>query len=158
MNGRRGGRRQRVHRRAISTSLGYVLTLAIATLLVTGLLIAGGDFVSSERERVIRSELQVVGEQIATSIGGVDSLAIAGSGSTSVRFEHDLPDDVTGSTYQVHLVGGDDPHLRLNATHPTVSVEVSLTNRTDLGTSRAGGGTIAVVYDDSSDEVVIENA
>ncbi len=145
-------------RRAVSVTLGYVLTLAIASLLVTGLLIAGGNFVADQREEVIRSELEVIGQQIAASLQSADSLVQASEGSPIVRLENRFPRDVTGSTYHVHLVEGPDPELVLNSTDPDVSVRVAVANETAFGQSHADGGTVVIVYDSGADEVILDDA
>ena len=49
--------------RAVSTTLGYVLSLAIASILISGLMLATAGFVEGQREQVIRSELEVVGDR-----------------------------------------------------------------------------------------------
>lgn len=63
--------------RGTSTTLSYVLTLSIATVLVGGLIVAGSTFVKDNREEVIRQELQVIGEHIASNIEQVDRYAVA---------------------------------------------------------------------------------
>ncbi|MFC7028484.1 hypothetical protein ACFQH8_15745 [Halomicroarcula sp. GCM10025710] len=60
--------------RAVSTALGYVLTLSIASLLVTGLIIAGSGFVEDRREQVVREELTVIGQQIGADLARADRL------------------------------------------------------------------------------------
>lgn len=149
-----------IDRRSVSTTLGYVLMLAVASLLVVGLLVAGGDFVKDQREQVIRSELEVVGQQIAGDITAADRLVESSDTGTPLEVEisQQRPGDVTGSTYNVHLVEQKDPHLKLNSTRPEVSVTVEFQNTTNIGESKVKGGDIAVVYDTSEDELVIEGA
>jgi len=141
--------------RGIATPFGYVLTLAITTILVTGLLVAGGNFVEDQRDRVIESELEVVGEQVANHISSADRLNQSGEGDTTVRIEQEFPNDVTGQTYAITLVAEEDPYLQLNATGTGVSTQVDLSNTTALGQSRATGGTVVVEYNETDDEVVI---
>jgi hypothetical protein len=143
--------------RGVSSPLGYVLTLAITALLVTGLLVAGGNFVADTREQVVRQELEVVGQHVASNVEMADRLVRAGDDPTTVAVNGDLSERVTGSTYRVELVAQPDPYLRLNTTRPEVSVTVTLDNRTDLGASDVGGGDVSAVYDDAEDEVVIRS-
>ena len=132
--------------RATSTTLSYVLTLSIATILVGGLIIAGSTFVEDRREQVIRQELEVIGEHIAGNIDQVDRYASASDDLSTARVEQTFPDDVTGSTYDVKLVpGGGDPTLFLNSTRPAVSVSVDVTTTASVSSdTAAGGGTIVV--------------
>jgi len=87
--------------RAVSTTLGYVLSLAIATLLITGLIIAGGGYVDAQREQVIRDELTVVGQQLAADVERADRLVRAGEAPLTVRVNKTFSDRVTGSNYRV---------------------------------------------------------
>ncbi len=145
--------------RAVSTTLGYVLMLSVASLLVVGLLTAGGGFVADQRETVIRTELEVIGQQLASDIAAADRMVEAEDGDPSaVRIVQQRPSDVSGSTYDVTLVDDADPHLELRSANPEVSVTVQLTSTTAVSESTVGGGTVAVVYDPSADHLVIENA
>ena len=144
--------------RATSTTLAYVLTLGIATILVSGLIVAGSTFVEDRREQVIRQELQVIGEHVASNIDQVDRYVRAGDDVSTARVEQDLPNSVTGATYDLRLVEGSDPTLFLNSTQPDVSVSVDITTVTDVADSNAGGGTVVVECTDGNcDEIEINN-
>lgn len=144
--------------RALSTALGYVLTLGITAILVSGLLIAGGNFIEDQREQVIETELEVVGEQVASHINAADRLnQSGGADGTTVAIEQPFPGDVAGASYSLTLEGNESPHLRLETTRPQIVVEVGLTNTTALGQSSASGGDIVVRYDSDRDAVVIDN-
>jgi len=143
--------------RGTSVTVGYVLALAIATALVSGLLIAGGGFVSDRRADVVEQELTVIGQQVATNIEKADRLVTASDGSTTVNVNQTFPRDVTGTTYDLEVVEQSEPIVRLESSRPEVSVEVSIFNQTDVGASNASGGPISVRYDDSDDELVIDD-
>lgn len=134
--------------RAVSTTLGYVLNLAVATLLLTGLLVAGGGLVEDQRERATRAELRVLGQQLAADLAAADRLAAAADPGDTVRVDRDLPATVTGSTYAIEVVGGTDPALVLDAERFDVTVRVSLAVETELESSSVTGGTVRVVYGD----------
>lgn len=150
--------------RATSTTLSYVLTLSIATLLVGGLIIAGSSFVEDRREEVIEQELEVIGQHLTSNIDQVDRYARASDDLSQAEIVQTFPSDVTGSTYDVKLVdsGGDDPTLFLNSSQPQVSVTVNVTAVSPIsGSVSAGGGTIVVECEVSSgdcDRIVIGNA
>lgn len=143
--------------RGVSSAFGYVLTLAIATLLVSGLLVAGGDFVDDSRNNVVRQELEVIGQHTAANIEMADRLVVAGDNTSTVTLNQTFSQRVTGLTYQIELVEEEDPYLRLNATGQDISVLVNVDNTTAVGESYADGGEVAVVYDESEDELVIQN-
>lgn len=148
--------------RGTSTTLSYVLTLSIATLLVAGLILAGSTFVQDHREQVIRQELQVVGEHLASNIEQVDRYAAASDGLTDAKIRQQLPNRVTGSQYDVILRDSGDPTLYLNATNPDVEVQIDVETQADVTTETfAGGGEIAVECEVSAnqcDRIVIDNA
>lgn len=144
--------------RAVSTTLNYVLSLGIATLLITGLLLAGGTFVDDRRENVVRSELTVVGQQLAADLARADRLVTASAGSPDVRVEQSLPERITGVMYRVRLQEAPDQRLVLNTTELDVSVAVNVTTRTSLADSGAEGGDMAIVYDTSDDHLEVTDA
>ncbi|WP_436900408.1 DUF7266 family protein [Halovenus halobia] len=143
--------------RALSTALGYVLTLSITVILVSGLILAGGSFVEDQREEVIRTELDIIGEQVATHVNAADRLNQSGMGESTVRIEQRFPARVVGSSYQIYLEE-DGPQLRLESSRPQIEVTVALTNTTALADSSASGGEIIVRYDQSEDAVVVDSA
>ncbi|WP_254271726.1 DUF7266 family protein [Haloarcula marina] len=136
--------------RAVSTTLSYTLSLTIATILVSGLLIAGTGFVDGQREQVIRDELTVIGEQLAADVTRVDRLVTAADSTGSdldVHLNQTFPERVTGSEYRVTLDSGND-RLRLRSVDPEVTVDIPLRHTTGLGDSTADGGTIQITYAD----------
>lgn len=130
--------------RAQAISLEYVLGIAVAVVLVGGLFVAGGNFVSDQQHTAARAELQVIGQQVAADVEAADRLAAAGAPDPTVRVRRDLPRAVTGAGYRIELLARPDPVLRLNVTRPAVGVTVEFHNYTDVGTSRVVGGPVIV--------------
>lgn len=148
--------------RGTSTTLSYVLTLAIAAVLVTGLITAGGSFVEDRREQVIREELRVIGEHVAGNLEAVDRYATASDDLNEAQINQTLPRQVTGARYEVRLQpNSGDPHLWLNTSRPEVSVQVNVTAQNDVTSETvADGGRITVACTVSSgdcDELEIRN-
>lgn len=141
--------------RAVSSTLNYVLSLAIAALLVTGLLIASGGFVENRQEQVIRSELRVVGQQVAADIARADRLVTASDdpSTAAVAVDQQFPSQITGTTYRLTLLEQEDPELVLTSTSPEVEVIVDVQNQTSVSESSVDGGTVVVAYDGSALEV-----
>jgi len=147
-------------RRAASITLNYVLVLGISTILVTGLIVAGGTFVEDQRERAIEGELRIIGNHLAGNLEQVDRYvnASAGNSPDTAYVNQTFQQDVTGSTYQVELVeNGGTPQLLLTSTQGDTSVRVNVTvqNPIDDG-STATGGTISTAYE--SGELVVRSA
>ncbi|WP_434522062.1 DUF7266 family protein [Halorubrum sp. AS12] len=126
--------------RAVSVTVGYVMTLAISTLLLSGLFVAGGSFVETQRERAAQGELTVVGERIAADIGTVDRLAANAASREDLTVDRPvtLPDRVSGTGYRVRVTADD--------TRGTIALE---SDRTDV--------TVEVPFR-TSENVAIENA
>lgn len=145
--------------RSVSTTFGYVLTLAISSLLVTGLIVAGGTFVDEQREQVVQHEMEVVGEHVAGNVQQVDRMVNASDESDPVaRINQSFPTHISGTTYNVELAeNGGEPKLFLNSTRPELSVSVNVSTQTEVGDSVADGGTIVIRYDDA-EGIVIDDA
>lgn len=143
--------------RGVSTALGYVLGLTISALLISVLLVGVGGFVESERERVVQTELDVVGQQLASDIATADRLVQGsepGTNSVSVRFESRLPRQIANSGYTVEI----DPaasQLVLRTDRPTVAVVVGVKTTTDLAESTTAGGRLVVEYDPATDTLEV---
>ncbi|SNR51111.1 DUF7266 family protein [Halorubrum vacuolatum] len=141
--------------RAVSVTVGYVLTLTIATLLLSGLFIAGGSFVQGEREQAIHGEMTVIGERVAADIMTVDRLA-SDSGDaeelTATRTA-EFPPRVSGDDYTVEIDAGSQVVI---LTHPRsdVSVEVPYRATNDVEPTTVGGGDLIIRWDDDRIEVI----
>lgn len=128
--------------RAVSVTVNYVLGLAIATLLIGGLLIATGDVVGDRRESAIRGELEVVGQRVSSGLETADRLNRAGGETVELRVS--APRRVAGEGYTIEV----DPSRRLvvlETDDPAVSVEVPFRNETDVAGSTVEGGPVVVV-------------
>jgi len=135
-------------RRGVSFTLNYVLTLGIAALLVTGLIVAAGDYVGSQRESVVRSELEVVGHQLAAALEQADRLVRAGD-TEELRLNHTAPAEIAQSTYTVEVdpdPGSPESDLHLNATELDVTVTVEAETTTSLAATAVEGGSVTIEY------------
>jgi hypothetical protein len=132
--------------RGQSITLSYTLGIGIATILVTGLLIAGAGFVSDQRERAAEVELRVVGQQLASDVEATDRLVQSGDRNTAVSISRSLPQSVAGSGYTVELVEQSDPYIRLESQQQDVVVRIEFSNQTAVDGSVVGGGQVLVNY------------
>ncbi len=146
--------------RGVSTTLNYVLTLAISTLLVGGLLVAGSTYVDHQRETVIDSQLQVIGQRLADDIATADRLVQASDGTTDVRITTSLPTTVAGSTYAIDVqTDSGDTTLRLRAQQLDRTVTVAVANKTVIEPGTVNNPDIAIVYDSTtSADIEVQNA
>ena len=148
---------RRLDDRAVSTTIGYALTLGVASLLITGLLIAGGGFLQNQREVTTETELEVIGEQVSADIASADRLSA--SDADEVNITRSLPDSVTGSQYTISVRTSPQTHLELRSADPEVTVRVDVAvHETSLAATDIDGGNIQVSYNQTSDELVLRNA
>jgi len=144
-NRNRNRNRNRDSSRGQSIALDYTLGLGIGFLLITGLVIAGGNYVTDQRDRAQQAELRVVGQQLAADIEAADRLA-ASTTSGDVRIERSLPSTVARSTYTIEVVADEDPWLVLSSHAAPVQVRIELTNQTALVPTTINGGLVVVDY------------
>lgn len=142
--------------RSATTSLNYALLLVVVTLLVAGLLVGVSGFVESQQERAIRSQLDTVGNQLASDIGTANRLVERANGD-SVRLRTEIPRSVGGSHYRVEItdLSGNRSRLELYSSDPSVRTTVVVRSSVDVrGT--VSGGQVVVEYESS--ELVVSNA
>lgn len=131
--------------RGTTPALTYVLAIGVVTLLISGLLITTTDFVDGERERVVRDELEIVGERLAADAAAVDHLA--GDGATATQ-RTTVPETVADTGYYVDIVGCPSGSVCLALTDADPSIDVNVTvpldNQSAVTISRASPGTVRI--------------
>lgn len=136
--------------RGVSTTLSYVLTLAMTALLISGLLIGAGTLVEDRRESVARDELRVIGQHVSSRLMAADRLAA--TGPTELAVEGEFPSRVAGSTYTVTVnASGTRPHLRLTAGDVDATVEVAFVTRKPVVETTVVGGDLRVALTDAGE-------
>lgn len=133
--------------RAVSVTVGYVLNFAIASILVSGLLIAGGGLIERQTEQVTEDELSVIGHQLADDISSADRLVRAGDVS-NLSIRSDLPQRTAAGGYTVNVTAdgnGGEIVLRTNA--PEVVVTVPFRVQSSLSGGTLEGGPVRIEYD-----------
>ncbi|MFB6070810.1 MAG: hypothetical protein ABEJ76_07280 [Halanaeroarchaeum sp.] len=136
--------------RGVSTVLGYTINVAVATLLITGLLLAAGSLVESQRQQAVRSELTVIGERLASNVEATDRLVRAADDGR-VRVETTLPRRVAGTGYEIRIaIDGSNVTAVLSTDSPAVRVEVPIDNETAIEPTRLTGGSVVVRWTDGA--------
>lgn len=130
------------HDRAVSVTVGYAMNLALMTILLSGLFIASGGLIESERERTASDELDVIGQRIAAELMAADRLVTA-SDDPTVEITLDLPDRVAGSGYTVTV---EEDHLVLVATD--VDVETTVRFTAPVRETQVSSGNLEITLDD----------
>ena len=146
---------RRIDDRGVSSALGYVLTLGISAVLISGLLLAGGNFTEVQREEVTHSELEVVGQRLALHVASADraAMTVGPDGHLSVRT--DLPDRVAGTGYRIEITEVSPPGdgqgsyaILLSTRTPDITVSVTVRTTTPLNGTSVDGGPVRIVYRD----------
>lgn len=143
--------------RAVSVTVNYVMTITIATLLVSGLAVSAGGLIESQSERAIESELEVLGQQLAADVESADRLATVAEGNDAeVRIESGLPTRVAGTGYDITVA---ESELVLRSTDPMVSVTVPVTVTNDLSEERTiRGGNVVVRWSAGTERLEVKSA
>lgn len=143
--------------RAVSFTLGYVLTVAIAVVLIGGLLITVGQVVSDERRGTVRDEAAVVGDQTAAAVMAADRLVQQGNG-TNVTIDLRLPERLADQPYTVTLrANASDAVVVVRTQTPEVTVVRSLTNRTHIEATTVIGSDTRVAYNRTGERITLED-
>ncbi len=146
--------------RAVSVTVGYVLNVAVAALLISGLLIAGSGLIESQTEQVTTDELEVIGQQLADELSGADRLVRSGDASTlSVRSE--LPQRTAAGGYTIEIqTDGNEGTIELRTSSPdvTVTVPFQISSDVDVREDRLSGGAVRIEYDTTNDRLEVIRA
>ncbi|WP_423751283.1 DUF7266 family protein [Salinirarus marinus] len=150
--------------RATSVTVSYVITLGISVVLISGLVMAGGNVLEDQRDGASRTGLRVAGQQLASDVATVDRLVTAGT-DVDVSLVSDLPARIAGEAYIVeiraHPTLPEVAVLTLTAAESEVVVEVTVRHRTPIRLpTRVSGGRLRIEYDADAApaEVVVRGA
>lgn len=147
--------------RGVSTTLSYVLTLGITTILLSGLIIATGGYVEDQRAAVVRTQAEVVAQQTAATVESADQLANYDGSVSTTRIERTFPSRIAGVDYTVLLNpnGNDRVVIEVNAEPDVrVSVPTAADLQSSLNPSAARGGNIVVVFRPSPPRLEVTEA
>ena len=141
--------------RAVSTTVGYVLTLAIGAALLSGVVIGVGGVVDSQTDRAVRGDLTVTGDRLTAELEGADRLARlaeagrtdpdvdAGDASVTAAVDVDLPTRMAGVPYTIEVT---DDAVRLRTERPSASVRVPHRSRIAVEPTTLRGGPVRIAY------------
>ena len=145
--------------RGMSVALTHVLTIAITTILIAMLLLAGNAMLDSQTERSTETSLETVGERLAGEIDNVDRIAAEEDDDVSLVADH--PRTISNSQYTVKLLEGttcqeeapllDDSNPCVKLTSHDVDVTVHVPVAIDderIGSEHSvTGGSVEITYD-----------
>ncbi|MFB6167458.1 MAG: hypothetical protein ABEJ43_01270 [Haloferacaceae archaeon] len=139
--------------RGVSTTVSYVLTLAITAILISGLLVAVTGVVDDRRDQTGRNALNVIGERIAANLMAADRLAETDPEATVVTVR--LPERISERGYSVTIDGGaEEIVLTLGGSQTTVTVSFAAEPVVD---ATVRGGDLRIVLT-PADELEVRSA
>lgn len=157
--GAAGSSRLRRDDRAVSVTVGYVLTLAIGAVLLSGIIIGIGGVVDSQTDRVVRGDLDVVGQTTVANLESADRLARASevdrpasADAPTVAVDVALPDRIAGHPYRI-VIGGDAVTLRVDS--PDAVTEIPHVATLPVESTSVRGGPIRISYDGDAGQLEV---
>jgi len=91
--------------RAVSIAITHALTIAITTVLISGLLISSGELLESQQQRVGEEQFDDIGADMISLINSLDRLNATGENVTA-SVTPSYPERVAGHSWKVELSGG----------------------------------------------------
>lgn len=114
-------------RRAVSVAITHALTIAITTVLVSGLLIASGGLLDSQEQRVGEDQLEEIAGDVTSHIHAFDRMSQHGNDVTA-SVEPNYPAQIVGSyAYRIELYEDDGSgivEVRSSRLGQSVTVEI----------------------------------
>ncbi|MFD1571770.1 DUF7266 family protein [Halorubrum laminariae] len=149
--------------RAVSVTVGYVLTLAIGALLLSGVVIAVGGVIDAQTQRTVESELSVTGQTAVANLESADRLARAAEadrpgseGAVTVTVDADLPTRIAGRGYRIEI---NSSAVVVRTERPDVRIEIPHAATGDVSETTVRGGPIRISYavaDEDSESGTLE--
>lgn len=144
--------------RGASITLTHSLTIGITTLLIAGLLLGAGSLLDRQQERVTKSGLHDIGEQVVSDLTTVDTLASEYQSST-VSSQSGYPARIGGNLYEVGLrADGDDAVVFMNMSNPQATVRITFQNTSRVCEREINGGPVKIVYNGSGQNPCLQIA
>ena len=145
--------------RAVSVTVGYVLTLAIGAILLSGVVIGVSGVIDSQTDRAVAADLSVVGQTTVANLESADRLARAAEtdrpgagGEVRVSVAVDLPTRVAGVPYRIAI---DDDRVTLRTTDPDASVSIPHAVALDVAPTTVRGGPLRITYTDATGQLEV---
>lgn len=145
--------------RGVSIALNHALSVGITALLISGLMIGAGQMIEDQQERVTRSGLHNVGNQLVTELSRVDRIATSGA-RDDVRSRVPFSAQIAGNGYTIDLQSdaGGGATLYANSTGVDVTVPIEIDTESAVCERQVNGGPVAVVYDTDRDCLTIDSS
>lgn len=127
--------------RALSVAVTHALTVAISTILVSGLIVGAGTLLESQEQNVGEQQLNEVGSDAVSYVNAFDRLNRTGENVT-VSAEPDYPERIVGSYRYTIQLNSDSLEVRSEALDR--SVEYPIETQTNVTSSSISGADVQI--------------
>ncbi|GAB7008500.1 DUF7266 family protein [Halorubrum trueperi] len=138
--------------RAVSVTVGYVLTLAIGAIVLSGVVMGVGGVIDAQTQRTVEGDLSVAGQTVVANLESADRLARAAAadrpeseGNVTVSVEVDVPDRVAGTGYRIEI-DDDAEAVVVRTDRPDARVEIPYAATRDVESTTVTGGPLRITY------------
>lgn len=141
-------------RRGVTSAVEFVLTIAIAAALMTGLVVAASGTVERQKTITAQTQMEIVGQQVAGTIENADRLVQTAETTTTLRLEQDLPERVLQSDYTIEITPA---AVRVRSPLSDRAVSVPFESTTPVAQTTVESGDVAVQYDTADTELEVRD-
>jgi len=160
----------RFDNRASSIGFEYMMTFTVALLLLSGMTVTLGDVTERQEQQVIVDHFEYVGAEINTQLQHQHAakqkhdrdrlMIVASGGSQPAEYEStvqvDLPNTVGSHSYTVQI-SPDGDELIIASSQLLIEYRTPIDPEVPVrANSGAPGGDVAIAYDSSSEEFVLD--
>lgn len=122
--------------RAVSVAITHALTVAISTVLVSGLIVGAGTLLESQQQNVGEQQLREIGSDAASYINTFDRLNATGD-NVNVTVKPEYPERIVGSfRYTIQLT---NDSVVVRSVQLGRSVEFPIETETEISPSGISG-------------------
>lgn len=135
-----------MNNRAVSVAVTHALTVAISTVLVSGLIVGAGTLLESQEQNVGEQQLREIGSDATTYINTFDRLNRTGENVT-LTASPDYPERIVGSyryTVQLNNVTGGPNSLEVRSEQLGRSIEYPIETQTNVSQSSVSGADVQI--------------
>ena len=140
--------------RGVSITVNFVLTLAITTALISGIILAAGSLVDGTQKQTTRDGYTVAGNRVIAGLQSADRLAASGADTVSLTV--DLQEEVAGTQYTITINNSSTPAtVTVSGVSNDQAVTLPLHTRTPVHAGTVKGGDV-IVSTDATGKLTVE--
>lgn len=142
--------------RAVSKQIGYVLSITVITLLMTGLIVSTASLVEDNTDRSTEAELEVVADRLAAQVMAADRLVEKDDGTAEAYMDANVPNHAGDGQYAVS-VDGESDGIRVESTSRDISTTVPIQVENEVVVDRVVSNDLVIVVESDTIEITPED-